>query len=130
MPLLRTEIPVLLKYAILALTSYVASNLLVYLYRKAVESMIGGAQMEQAAVRGARAAVIYDGGFAESGDDGKRLQQDLVALCREAGIALCGPNCMGFSSPHTSVHCYMLPLRDQAGFAGNVALIDRGGDPR
>jgi len=48
-----------------------------------------------AAARGARSAVIYDGGFAERGDDGRRLQDQVEGICREAGIALCGPNCMG-----------------------------------
>ena len=48
-----------------------------------------------AAARGARSAVIYDGGFAERGDDGRRLQDQVEGICREAGFALCGPNCMG-----------------------------------
>lgn len=84
-------------------------------------------QLERAAARGARAAVIYDGGFAESGADGARQQQDLAALCREAGIALCGPNCMGFSSPHTRVHCYMLAVEDAESLTGNVGLISQSG---
>src|SRR5690606_30643793 len=41
---------------------------------------------------GGKAAVIYDGGFAESGDDGKKQQDELVLLARRAGIAVCGPN--------------------------------------
>src|SRR5437762_6678327 len=48
-----------------------------------------------AAERGIRAAIIYDGGFAERGADGVGLQDEIAAICRGAGIALCGPNCMG-----------------------------------
>src|SRR5215213_4950499 len=40
--------------------------------------------------RGIKGAVIYDGGFAEQGDKGRRLQDDILAISREAGIALCG----------------------------------------
>jgi acetate---CoA ligase (ADP-forming) len=42
-----------------------------------------------------KAAVIYDGGFAEQGAEGRALQARIAAICVEAGIALCGPNCMG-----------------------------------
>jgi acyl-CoA synthetase (NDP forming) len=53
-----------------------------------------------AAERGVRAAVLYDGGFAEQGENGRRLQLQIAAICREAGIALCGPNCMGVLNPY------------------------------
>ena len=43
-----------------------------------------------AAERGIRAAVIYDGGFAERGGEGRELQETIAGICREAGIALCG----------------------------------------
>ncbi len=80
-----------------------------------------------AAERGVRAAVIFDGGFAESGEEGGRRQEALVGLCREAGIALCGPNCMGFVSPHARALVYIQQLRDPALLAGNVGLISQSG---
>jgi len=80
-----------------------------------------------AAQQGVGAAVIFDGGFAESGEEGVRRQADLVALCREAGIALCGPNCMGFVSPHARALVYIQQLRDPALLAGNVGLISQSG---
>ena len=55
---------------------------------------------EAAAKRGMKAAVIYDGGFAEQGAEGRALQARIAAICVEAGIALCGPNCMGILNPH------------------------------
>jgi acetate---CoA ligase (ADP-forming) len=80
-----------------------------------------------AAERGAKAAVIYDGGFAERGDDGRRLQDRAESICREAGIALCGPNCMGVLSPHDRSTTYLQELRDPAGLAGNVAIVSQSG---
>ncbi|MGE3781907.1 MAG: CoA-binding protein [Alphaproteobacteria bacterium] len=64
-----------------------------------------------AARRGIKGAVIYDGGFAEHSDEGRRRQDEIEAICREAGIALCGPNCMGVLNPH---HQSARPGRDRA----------------
>ncbi len=80
-----------------------------------------------AARRGVRAAVIYDGGFAEQGEDGRRLQAQIAAICREAGIALCGPNCMGVLNPHHPSTTYLQELRDPAGVAGDVGIVSQSG---
>jgi acetate---CoA ligase (ADP-forming) len=77
--------------------------------------------------KGAGAAVIFDGGFAEHGEEGRRRQADLVAMCREADVALCGPNCMGVLNPHHKSSIYMQEVRDPAGLAGNVALVSQSG---
>src|SRR4029079_15412051 len=83
--------------------------------------------LKTAAEIGACAAVIYDGGLAESGEDGKRLQADVTAICREANIALCGPNCMGVLSPHNRSTTYMQEVRETAGLNGNVGLVSQSG---
>src|SRR5271169_470842 len=80
-----------------------------------------------AASRGVRGAVIYDGGFAERGEDGRRLQAQIEGICRDAGIALCGPNCMGVLSPHDRSTTYLQELRDPAGLAGNVGIVSQSG---
>lgn len=85
------------------------------------------AAMEEAAAVGARAAVIFDGGFAERGTDGRALQRRLEVCCKEAGIALCGPNCMGVLSPWNRSSVYLQELRDPEGLAGNVGLISQSG---
>ena len=80
-----------------------------------------------AAERGVRAAVIYDGGFAEQSDDGRRLQAKIAAICSEAGIALCGPNCMGVLNPHHPSTTYLQELREPQGLAGNVGIVAQSG---
>lgn len=45
--------------------------------------------------RGVGGAVVFASGFGEMGGDGARLQDEMTALAREAGIALLGPNCLG-----------------------------------
>lgn len=39
--------------------------------------------------------IVLAGGFAEEGEDGRRLQAEIVATARAAGMALQGPNCLG-----------------------------------
>ncbi len=80
-----------------------------------------------AAAHGASGVVIYDGGFAERGEDGRHLQAEIVGLCREAGIALCGPNCMGILSPSSGSTTYMQEIRETRGLAGNVGMISQSG---
>jgi acetyltransferase len=44
---------------------------------------------------GVPAAVVWAGGFAETGAEGRARQQELVDVCRGTGLRLCGPNCIG-----------------------------------
>jgi acyl-CoA synthetase (NDP forming) len=84
-------------------------------------------QMRLAIARGARAAVIYDSGFAELGEDGARLQNEIAGLCREAGMAMCGPNCMGILNPPSRVTTYKQTIMNPAPIAGNVGLVSQSG---
>src|SRR6267378_4350796 len=83
--------------------------------------------MQPAAERGVGAAVIFDGGFAEADAEGRARQDAIAAICREASIALCGPNCMGVISPHVPSLTYLQALHDPTHLAGNVGLISQSG---
>jgi len=54
--------------------------------------------MPEVAAAGARAAVIFASGFGEAGEDGERLQRELVDTARAHGVRLIGPNCQGVVS--------------------------------
>ncbi len=84
-------------------------------------------QMRLAVARGARAAVIYDSGFAELGEEGAKLQAEMASLCREAGMAVCGPNCMGILNPTARVTTYKQSVMKTEGLAGNVGFISQSG---
>src|SRR3989449_3342736 len=83
--------------------------------------------MQPAADRGVGAAVIFDGGFAEADAEGRARQEAIAAICREASMALCGPNCMGVISPHVPSLVYIQAVHDPARLAGNVGLISQSG---
>jgi acetyl coenzyme A synthetase (ADP forming)-like protein len=44
---------------------------------------------------GVRALLVISSGFAEAGELGARRQQELLEICRTAGIRIVGPNCLG-----------------------------------
>lgn len=76
---------------------------------------------------GARAAVIYAGGYAESGHEGRKIQDELAAICVEGNIALMGPNCMGGLSPCDNAGTYMSEVCNKEGLAGNVGFVSQSG---
>jgi len=84
-------------------------------------------QIRRAVDRGARAAVIYDSGFAELGDDGAALQEEIAGLCREAAMPVCGPNCMGILNPTARVTTYKQTVMDPGRLAGNVGFVSQSG---
>jgi acetyl coenzyme A synthetase (ADP forming)-like protein len=51
--------------------------------------------VRECAAKGVRTVIVLSHGFAEVGPDGVERQRELVAICREAGMRLVGPNCMG-----------------------------------
>ena len=85
------------------------------------------AEIEKAAAVGAGAAVIFAGGFAEAGEEGRRRQRRVVDVCREAGIALCGPNCMGVMNPRHGSHAYMMDVLDPERIRGDVGFVSQSG---
>ena len=49
----------------------------------------------ECADKGVPAIVVISAGFAEVGEDGAERQRELLEICREAGMRLIGPNCLG-----------------------------------
>lgn len=52
-----------------------------------------------------RNMLLITSGFAETGSQGRRLEEELVRQAREAGILILGPNTMGICNPHNSLYC-------------------------
>ncbi len=48
------------------------------------------------AARGVGAVIIFSAGFAEAGADGHALQEQIARIARDHGMAVEGPNCLGF----------------------------------
>ncbi|SEV80295.1 acetate--CoA ligase family protein [Natrinema salifodinae] len=73
--------------------------------------------IEECGDAGIEGAVIFAGGFAEAGEDGRALQERLVEAASEGGVALLGPNTSGFLVPADDLY---------ATFATDVETIPAG----
>jgi len=56
------------------------------------------AAVADAAAAGAKIGIVLSSGFAETGAQGRAVQDRIVALAHAAGMRLVGPNCMGVVS--------------------------------
>ena len=85
--------------------------------------------MRQCAAKGVRGVVLFSGGFAELGDDGRRAQEQIRRIARDHGMRLLGPNCIGaFSVPQRTYVSFMsgLPNEVPAGKA-RIGLASQSG---
>ena len=74
--------------------------------------------------KGVAGAVIIAGGFSETGEEGRVLQDQVVAVARENGIRLIGPNTSGMMNVHR--HLNLVGLPDVP--AGDIALVSQSGN--
>ncbi len=75
--------------------------------------------VEACAARGIRAAVVISAGFKEVGGEGARLERDLRARARAAGVRLIGPNCVGILDTASRLNATFaagMPPRGAIGF--------------
>jgi acetyl coenzyme A synthetase (ADP forming)-like protein len=88
---------------------------------------------EEALAAGARALVVISAGFAETGSEGAERQERLLALVREHGVRLLGPNCLGIASSPIRLNATFAPrsfptgkigFSSQSGALG-LALLER-----
>ena len=57
------------------------------------------AAIKECAAKGVKAVQVFTAGFAEVDATGAELQARLVAICREAGMRMVGPNALGLLNP-------------------------------
>jgi acetyltransferase len=75
--------------------------------------------------RKVRSATVISGGFAESGR--KDLQDELVAMAREANFPFIGPNCLGIYVPDRFDTFFLPGERLVRPESGNVAIVSQSG---
>lgn len=75
--------------------------------------------------RGVRAAFIASAGYGEAGPDGRKAQDDLVALAAELGIVLAGPNGQGLVSTPVSLCAQIVAPNPPP---GNIGIASQSGN--
>jgi acyl-CoA synthetase (NDP forming) len=69
--------------------------------------------------------LLISSGFAETGAEGKVLEDELVKKAREAGSLILGPNTMGICNPYISLYCMGTHVRPKA---GSTVLVTQSGN--
>ena len=70
--------------------------------------------------KGVKALVVISMGFSETGPEGQSQQEELLRVCRAAGMRLIGPNCMGIinTDPEVRLDATFAPGMPPAGRIG------------
>jgi acyl-CoA synthetase (NDP forming) len=86
------------------------------------------AQLRLCASLGVRNAILFASGFAEVGPAGRARQQQLADICREGGVRLVGPNCIGVSNFSTgAVLSFASIFADVPPQDGAIAIVSQSG---
>jgi acetyl coenzyme A synthetase (ADP forming)-like protein len=78
------------------------------------------------AAKGVKGLVVISAGFSEVGEEGEALEEELLDICRDAGMRMIGPNCMGLLNTDPAVR---LDVTFAPSFPpqGNVAMSSQSG---
>jgi len=94
-----------------------------------VPAQIAVHAVKECARRGIKGVMIQSAGFAETGPEGRSLQDELFRIHEETGIRIWGPNCMGLvDAVNRHVFSFVLPgIWDNGMMPGDVSLIVQSG---
>lgn len=73
-----------------------------------------------------KGVVIVSAGFREVGGEGLEIENRIVSLCREAGIRMIGPNCLGVINPNPAIRLNA-SFSTRMPQSGNVSFISQSG---
>ncbi len=91
--------------------------------------------LNQCARKGIRSVIIGTENFAESGEDGAKLQKQVVEIVKKTGIRALGPNTLGVLSPSYGLITtpYLLDftsvLKGHIGYGSQSGLVSFGAHP-
>ena len=81
--------------------------------------------LQDCVAKGVKAGVVITAGFAEMGEEGRRLQSQMVEIARQGGMRLVGPNCNGVMNPYIGLHPHMPPAFPKP---GPLAVVSQSGN--
>lgn len=84
--------------------------------------------LEQCHEKGIKFAIIFSSGFAEAGEEGKRLQEEITALARRTGMRVLGPNCQGLVNLQKNITaCFSASLENKPLVPGRTGFVTQSG---
>ncbi len=70
------------------------------------------AAIQDCIAKGVRSAVVLSSGFSEIGEKGARMQLEMAAAAKAAGMRMLGPNCLGFVNGSQGTSVTFSPSRE------------------
>ena len=113
---------------ILGLKAYPAVDQIPHQVDTAIIATPSGAAvdvMRDCARKGVQAVIIISSGFSEGSEEGRRLEDEVMAIARQAGIRVVGPNTTGILNGENRFTSSFLPINKLP--SGNVAFIAQTG---
>jgi acyl-CoA synthetase (NDP forming) len=83
------------------------------------------ALIDECGRKGVGNVVVITSGFSETGPEGTRMEQEIVAKARTYGINLVGPNTMGIFSARSTLHALMPPV---VPLHGGISMFSQSGN--
>ncbi len=88
----------------------------------AIPAKFVNSAIEEAAKKGAQAAIVISAGFKEAGNFA--LEQELAETCKRHNIILVGPNCLGVINAEQKMNASFAAIMPEV---GNVAFMSQSG---
>jgi len=82
--------------------------------------------LEECGQKGVRWAVVESAGFREYGEEGEKIEEDIVRVAAKWGIRYVGPNCIGVINMENGLCTPFPPLR-RIVQAGDISMISQSG---
>ncbi len=77
--------------------------------------------VQQAANRRIPLAIIISAGFRETGEEGRKREEQVRKIAQEGGMRILGPNCLGVILPHQGINATFDPITPRPGSIGFVS---------
>ncbi|MCS0671342.1 acetate--CoA ligase family protein [Cytobacillus firmus] len=85
--------------------------------------------LRECALKNIKVVMIHASGFAETGEDGEMLQQEIVDIAREHNMRICGPNTIGIANVNNRVFASfsMAMTSSEIPMGGKIFYITQSG---
>lgn len=77
--------------------------------------------LEELGKKGVKLAIILSSGFRETGEEGARLEKELLTIAESWGVRIVGPNCLGIIFPHKKINTTFDPISPRPGHIGFIS---------
>ncbi len=91
-----------------------------------IKNALVPAVLEECGKKGVKFAIVHTAGFKETGEEGRRLEERIVAIAHAHGLRIFGPNSQGVQNSDPAVSVYanftFVPMSP-----GNISIVSQSG---